>query len=103
MGFLFSQMIKYMKTSVYIFLSIIVLFSIYFLFSCKCCDLPDDYQSMIDSVNEKYKNYLEVEHIPCEPNYINIKLSTNNIDTTMINEVHNLLYNSEKKQGGLPY
>jgi hypothetical protein len=70
--------------------------------ACKhLCKLPEEYQSMIDSANTKYGTYLYIENIPCEPNYINVKLHSNNLDSIMIGNVHNILYNAETKKGWL--
>jgi hypothetical protein len=40
-----------------------------------------------------------VEHIPCEAIYINVKLKIENMDTIVINDIHKILYDPQKKIG----
>lgn len=64
-----------------------------------CGSLDKRYQDLIDSVNIKFKNHFSVENIPCDFNYIKLKLYTQDLDSTLIEDAHKVLYNSEKKIG----
>ena len=64
-----------------------------------CGPLNKDYQNLIDSANARFIDYFSVESIPCEFNYINLKLHTLNIDSTQIREAHKILYCMDKKLG----
>lgn len=64
-----------------------------------CGSLDKEYQDLIDSVNTKFKDSFSIEYIPCEFNYINLKLNTQNLDSTLVREAHQILYNPDKKTG----
>jgi hypothetical protein len=72
------------------------------LFSCDniiCGKLDPKRQKMINNVNLKYKGEFKAESIPCEPNYVNIKLELDQLDTSLLFDIHNLLYNKTDNSG----
>lgn len=73
-----------------------------FLFShCSnsLCPLPDDLKLMVDSANQVYPNYIVVEPEPCDPILIEVRLKSNEVDSSKIREVHGYLYDPARNKG----
>jgi hypothetical protein len=82
--------------------NIIFFSSLFIINGCTlfCEDLNDELKSKIDNAQLKYKDVLNIENIPCEGTYINIKMKVSiKSDTIFFNELHKLLYDEEKKVG----
>jgi len=80
----------------------VICFIIIINISCNkllCGTLDKEHQNLIDSVNIKFKDYFSVVNVPCEYNYIKLELQTSNMDSTLIEETHKILYDPIKKIG----
>ena len=82
-----------------LFLSIIHLVIIASVACSFCGELPENLKSKIDIANTHFGKFVELEPIPCEMRYFNVNLKTEKCDTLMINDLHELLYDSEKHDG----
>lgn len=70
--------------------------------SCNLCgELPENLQHKVDTANAKFSKRAKLQPIPCEMIYFNIALQEDHVDTTMIHELHHILYNEEKRDGWL--
>jgi len=81
---------------------IVIIVFVNLLFSCHntiCGKLDTKRQNMINAVNLKYKGEYKAEGNPCEPSYVNIKLESDQLDTSLISDIHNLLYNKSDNSG----
>jgi hypothetical protein len=85
--------------SIVIFLIIVIVKSCDKCTNIVCGKLDKEHQELIDFINTKYKNYFVVEPVPCESNYLNLILLTDNLDSILINEVHQSLYGKNEKIG----
>jgi len=80
----------------------ILLLLILLLSSCTdtfCGKIDNRHQEMLDKVNLRYKNILKVENIPCEYIYLEVHYEIVEVDTILLNEVHNLLYDENQRTG----
>lgn len=81
-----------------------ILISLFLYQSCTntvCGELDSEYKKKIDSVENKFGDVMKVEHIPCEYRYIKVYSLTSNINDTILNSVHGILYNKKTQKGWL--
>lgn len=64
-----------------------------------CGSLTGVWKEMVNVAALKYDSLLTIENIPCESSYINIKWKTDLTDTSIINDLHKMLYNDSIKKG----
>ena len=71
------------------------------LLSCDntlCGELSGASKAQYEAAKARATN-LKIENIPCEPYYINVIVTTKNIDTATIHAIHPYLYNQKTKTG----
>lgn len=81
-------------------LTIIPVLSV-FLFSCSstlCGELTGAVKAQLENAKAKAPN-LKIENIPCEFYYMNVTVTTKNVDTAAIHAIHPYLYNQKTKTG----
>jgi hypothetical protein len=79
----------------------IVLFGVT-IYSCNntlCGELSGDWLSLKVNAQKKFSGQFDIENIPCEYYFINIKLKHVVFDSTLLKKLHYELYDSSKKVG----
>ena len=81
---------------------VIILSCLFILSSCTdifCGKINKKQQRMLDTVNLRYNSTFEVEPIPCDYIYLKVKYKITKVDTLLLDEAHDLLYNENQKIG----
>jgi len=83
----------------------IIIFSLLLVSSCNqitaffCGELEGDLKALYQHAERKYADKILIERIPCEAIYINAYLLDNEVDSILVNSLHQDLYNQQKKIG----
>ncbi|MEL7118413.1 MAG: hypothetical protein AAFO07_03200 [Bacteroidota bacterium] len=78
-------------------------FLMLFVFSCDallCGELDKGQKAMVESAASQFRDYCDVDVIPCEGYYINIKLKQEE-DPELTSKLHEVLYSVQEKTGWL--
>ena len=76
-----------------------------FSYSCNqltnwfCGSLTDKQQIMIESGETICQDGCRIEYIPCEYNYVKLYLKSNEMDSILIDRVHQRLYDKRTNEG----
>lgn len=72
------------------------------MFSCDyilCGDLKGDWLALKQNAEREFGDQFDIENIPCEFYYINIKAKKSDIDTSALKTLHYTLFDSSKNIG----
>lgn len=64
-----------------------------------CGELDSEYKTKVDEVHAKYGDLVRVEHIPCEYRYVNVFILKPNVNDTILNNIHEILYDKTTLKG----
>ena len=64
-----------------------------------CGEPGGKWAKMYKDVDTFYNQKIELIDTPCESYFINIRFRTDNIDTNLVKELHQKLYNEKKLEG----
>ena len=82
-------------------MKILAIIFIISLNSCQfVCSLNDDERLMIKEANAKFNSYCDIENIPCETFYLNIRLKKEE-NSEITSQIHKILYDEKEKNGWL--
>lgn len=82
-----------------IFLLLLVHYSCSRITEFFCGELEGDLKALYQHAERKYVDKILIERIPCEAIYINAFLLDNEVDSILVNSLHQDLYNQQKKIG----
>lgn len=79
------------------FLLIVLLF---ILSSCdSMCGLSKERKKLLEESKAKFGKDYNIDNIPCEPYYLNVKIKKEFIDTLEVLEIQNMLIDKSNNQG----
>ena len=96
-----SRCLIYFEMITFIKIQILVLL-IGFLYGCNtfiCGELDAESKIKIERVTATYGDILRIKNIPCEYRYLDVYLLKPDVNDTVLNSVHKLLYDEKTKTG----
>jgi hypothetical protein len=67
--------------------------------SLLCGGLPPNLKTRVENAQARFFDKVEIEPIPCEMRYINVYLKSKQIDSSLISDVHSMLYDEKAHSG----